>query len=155
MWRLAMKRIAQLVLALAALASGPAWAGPMEEARATYDRFVAAQNARDLGKVRSLLLDSPRFLWVSDGQSIWGRDAMIERMASFQEAEVWRVDPALDKAVAVEVNADAAFLHLPLQLTIGSSASPDKLRFLVSVLCVRTPDGWRIAALFTTSEKLI
>ena len=43
------------------------------EVRALYQRFAAAQNARDLEQVRPLLLDSPTFLWVSDGQSFWGR----------------------------------------------------------------------------------
>src|SRR5207253_962736 len=124
-----------------------------EEVRATYERFVAAQNARDLDGVRALLLDSPQFLWVSDGRSVWGREAMLARMASFQEAEVWFVAPALDKAVAVEVGADAAYLHLPLTLVIGSAKAPDRLPFLVSMLCVRTPAGWRIAALFTTPAK--
>src|SRR4051812_1834473 len=57
------------------------------------------------------------------------------------------------KAVAVEVDANAGYLHLPLQLVIGASENPDRLHFLVSVLGVRTTQGWRIAALFTTSEK--
>jgi len=48
---------------------------------------------------------------------------------------------------------EKSHLHLPLVLTIGSSAKPDLLRFLVSVLGVQTPEGWRIAALFTTTEK--
>jgi hypothetical protein len=29
----------------------------------------------------------------------------------------------------------------------------DSVRFLVSILCVRTSQAWRIAALFTTAEK--
>jgi hypothetical protein len=74
-------------------------------------------------------------------------------MASFQEASVWRVEPDLARAVAVDVDADAGFLHLPLRLVIGAGDNPDRLHFLVSVLCVRTAEGWRIAALFTTSEK--
>ena len=74
-------------------------------------------------------------------------------MAQFQKAPVWHVDPDLAQAVAVTVDANAAFLHLPLVLTIGLEAGPDKLRFLVSVLGVATPQGWRIAALFTTEAK--
>src|SRR5438128_2419721 len=58
-----------LVLLVAALGHEVACAGPREEVRATYERFVAAQNARDLDGVRALLLDSPQFLWVSDGRS--------------------------------------------------------------------------------------
>jgi ketosteroid isomerase-like protein len=124
-----------------------------DEVRATYLAFAAAQNARDLKRVRSLLLDSPQFLWVSDGRSVWGPDATLERMASFQEANVWRVEPALGEAIPVLVGDGTAFLHLPLRLAIGSARSPDALKFLVSVLCTRTPDGWRIAALFTTTDK--
>jgi ketosteroid isomerase-like protein len=131
----------------------PAKADWSDEVRATYLAFAAAQNARDLQKVRALLLDSPRFLWVSDGRSVWGPDATIARMESFQKAEVWRVEPSLAEAVPVRVGEDTAYLHLPLRLGIGSGAKPDDLGFLVSVLCARTPAGWRIAALFTTTDK--
>ena len=128
-------------------------AEPAVELRALYERFAAAQNAHDLGQVRPLFLDSPRFLWVSDGQSFWGPDAVLARMASFQRAETWRVVPDLARAVPVEVGPGAAYLHLPLVLVIGSAAKPDHLRFLVSMLGVDTAQGWRIAALFTTTQK--
>lgn len=144
--------LAAVALIAIGLAS-PVNAAPTDEAQDLYRRFAAAQNARDLQSVSSLLLDSPRFLWVSDGKTFWGRATMLERMASFQQSEIWRVEPDLDKAVPVEVNEDAAYLHLPLTLVIGASPAPDRLRFLVSVLTVRTPDGWKIAALFTTTEK--
>ena len=133
----------------------PALAEDAGEVLALYQRFAAAQNARDLAQVRPLFVDSPRFLWVSDGQSFWGPDAVLARMASFQQAEVWRVEPDLDKATAVPVREGVAFLHLPLVLVIGAKANPDRLRFLVSMLGVATPDGWRIAALFTTTEKVV
>jgi uncharacterized protein (TIGR02246 family) len=143
-----------LALALfAEVAAGSASANWSEEVRATYERFVAAQNARDLSRVRELLLDGPQFLWVSDGMSVWGREAMLERMASFQEAEVWRVEPDLARAEPVRLTEATAFLHLPLTLVIGSQPSPDRLRFLVSILCVRAIDAWRIAALFTTNAR--
>src|SRR5690348_4334264 len=87
-----------LIMIAPALAADPA-----SEVRALYQRFAAAQNAHDLAAVRPLLLDSPRFLWVSDGQSFWGPDAVLTRMASFQRAEVWRVEPDLARAVTVPV----------------------------------------------------
>src|SRR4051812_20763807 len=141
-----------VAMAIASLAN-PARADWSDEVRATYERFAAAQNAHDLSKVRALLLDSPSFLWVSDGRSIWGVDATLERMGSFQAAEIWRVEPSLDKAVPVRVGDGSAFLHLPLRLVIGARPKPDELKFLVSMLCVETPSGWRIAALFTTGDK--
>jgi ketosteroid isomerase-like protein len=126
---------------------------PAHEVRQLYTRFAAAQNSLDLDGVRALLLDSPKFLWVSDGQSFWGPDAVLARMASFQGAEVWRVEPDLAHAVAVSVAADVAYIHLPLDLVIGGEEQPDRLRFLVSMLGVATDAGWRIAALFTTTAK--
>jgi len=53
----------------------------------------------------------------------------------------------------VEVAADAAYLYQPLTLRIGPAAKPSEIPFLVNVLSVRTAEGWRIAALFTTTEK--
>jgi hypothetical protein len=140
-------------LLIACAAVIPARAGPAEEVQALYGRFLAAQNARDLARVRAVLWDSPQFLWVSDGMSVWGADALVRRMIGFQEAPVWHVDPDLAQAMLVEVGEKAAYLHLPLVLTIGSETKPDRLRFLVSVLGVDTVQGWRIAALFTTTEK--
>ena len=67
---------------------------------------------------------------------------------------MWRVDPDLARSVPVVLSDKSAYLHLPLALTIGPRAEPDRLRFLVSVLGIETPLGWRIAALFTTTEKL-
>ena len=93
------------------------------------------------------------FLWVSDGQSFWGRDAVLARMASFQKAEVWRVEPDLARAVPVVVSPGVAYLHLPLVLVIGPERQPDRLHFLVSMLGVDSGQGWRIAALFTATQK--
>lgn len=124
-----------------------------EEVAALYERFVAAQNRRDIPAVRDLLLPGQRFLWVSDGKAFWGADTMVERMRRFQAAEVWRVEPDRARRRLVEIAADSALLYQPLTLRIGAAASPDAIAFLVSVLCTRTPDGWRIAALLTTVEN--
>ena len=145
--------IAAIALVLSFCAATGAEADTAGDVRALYEKFSGAQNARDLVKVRTLLVDSPQFLWVSDGKSFWGANALVKRMAEFQLAEVWRVDPDLGKAKIVEVSDGAAYIHMPLALTIGPRAKPDVIRFLVSILCVRESEGWRIAALFTTTEK--
>jgi uncharacterized protein (TIGR02246 family) len=124
-----------------------------DEVRALYQRFVTAQNARDLNAVGAQFIDTDDFLWVSDGQSFWGRKATLERMAGFQQAEIWRVEPDLKTARVVDVTAGSAYLHLTLDLVIGPATKPDRIRFLVSALCVRTIQGWKIAALFTTTAK--
>ena len=148
--------------AAAALAAAPAGPGAPAGAgglgveaavRALYDRFVDAQNARDLDRVRALLWDAPDFLWVSDGRPFWGPDALVRRMASFQSAEVWTVTPDLARSRIVALTAGVAYLNVPLVLAIGAAASPSRLPWLVDVLCRQSPEGWRIAALFTTEDK--
>jgi ketosteroid isomerase-like protein len=140
-----------LALIAAMLTIEPARAAPRDDILATYQQFAAAQNARDIPTVRALLLDSPQFLWVSNGQSFWGRETMIARMSSYQRAEVWRAQPDLDRAVIVEVSSSTGYVHLPLALQVGSTATGvAETQFLVSALFASTPQGWKIAALFTT-----
>ncbi len=134
----------------------PAQADASQTVLQTYLAFAAAQNAGDLDAVRAMFTETPRFLWVSDGMSVWGRDEAVERMALFRKSEIWQVTPGLTDATVVELGPNAAYLHLPLELAIGSrDPGPDHLRFLVSVLCTRpaADAGWRIAALLTTTRK--
>lgn len=123
------------------------------DVRNLYRHFFEAQNRHNIDDVGAQLLDSPDFLWVSDGKSIWGRAATLERMSGFQKSEVWRVEPDLASSKVVDVTDTSAFLHLRLDLVIGAAVKPDRLRFLVSALCVKTGQGWKIAALFTTTAK--
>jgi SnoaL-like protein len=152
-----MKRFRRLVVIFALIMglSPAAFATPGQQALDLYQRFAAAQNARDVPKVRALFLASPDFLWVSDGQSIWGVDDTLKRMALFQDADIWHVEPNLAKAKAITVDEHTAYLHLPLVLTIGPKAAPEKFGFLVTVLCIETEEGWRIAGLFTTTDKTL
>src|SRR5258708_19747868 len=132
--------IVALAFLAAVFATPRAKADPSDEVRAVYRQFATAKNMRDLDKVGSLLLDSPNFLWISDGKAIWGRDAVLKRMALFQEARIWHVEPALDKSVAVAVSDNTAFLHLPLELTLAfSPVHPHPLRSLLTLFCLRTP----------------
>ncbi|OYW62487.1 MAG: hypothetical protein B7Z31_00890 [Rhodobacterales bacterium 12-65-15] len=140
-------------LLLALCLALPAAADPEAEIRALYAAFVAAQNARDIDAVRPLLSDSPDFLWITDGRPVWGRDAMLERMAGFQTAEVWLVEPEYAASRVVMLDADSAVFHIPLVLVIGSKANPSRLPWLVEVICQKEGDTWRIAGLYTAEDK--
>jgi ketosteroid isomerase-like protein len=144
---------AWLLLVAVIVAPRFANADTRSEILAAYSAFAAAQNARDPARISAALLDSPDFLWISDGKSLWGRDATLERMSRFQTLEVWRVEPLLDRARVVEVAADVAYVHMPLDLRLGTKGALTVTRFLVSILCRKTADGWRIAALFTTLDN--
>jgi ketosteroid isomerase-like protein len=141
------------LVGLPGLAATAARAEPLEEVRETYRRFVAAQNARDIPAVRSFLLDSPDYLWISDGRAYWGPDAMLARFGGFQALEIWQARPGFAAMRAVAVSEDVAFLHFPLELVVGAREAPNHYHFLIDALFRRTALGWRIAALFTTDAK--
>jgi ketosteroid isomerase-like protein len=149
-----MKRIPFILAFLfsVAVSAISASADVSDEIRAAYLGFADAQNARDPDRIRSHFVQGDDFLWVSDGKTFWGSDAVIARMSSFQKADVWFVEPDLDAGRVVELDDMTALLHMPLTLVIGNSENPNRLGFLVSILFVKSED-WRIAALLTTTAK--
>ena len=119
----------------------------------TYLGFAAAQNARDLERVGAFFVDGPQFLWVSDGRSVWGREATLKRMGRFQGADHWKVLPGLDDAEIIMLSPTSGILHMPLILEIGKAASPNSLKFLVSIVFQQVEGDWKIASLLTTNDK--
>jgi uncharacterized protein (TIGR02246 family) len=146
-----MRKLLSLVCFIAF--AGPARAEPEQEIRDLYASFVTAQNQHDIDAVRPLLSERPDFLWISDGHPVWGRDAMLKRMATFQSAEVWRVEPEYAASQVILLDENTAVLHVPLLLVIGSKADPAQLRWLVEVICQKETAGWRIAGLYTAQDK--
>jgi ketosteroid isomerase-like protein len=148
-----MRRLMMCLGVAAMLMTAGVRADPATEVMDLYRAFATAQNKLDTDTVRSLLWESPDFLWISDGRPYWGREAMIERMSDFQKADVWRVEPDYAAARVVIIDANAAFVHVPLQLVIGAGENPARLKWLVEVVCRKTASGWRIAGLFTAQDK--
>lgn len=143
----------RLALMLAISLGSPVQADPQQDIRVLYETFVAAQNAHDIDAVRAVLSESPDFLWITDGRPVWGREEMLTRMASFQNAEIWQVEPEYDASRVIVLDDDTAVFHVPLVLVIGSKVDPARLKWLVEVLCQKEPAGWRIAGLFTSVDK--
>ena len=95
-----------------------------------------AERARS-AQVGALLLDSPRFLWVSDGHSVWGRKRPWHAWPLSRK----RRSGASSRTSPGGRGGGRRRRRLPspsASLVIGVSENPDRLRFLVSVLCVRT-----------------
>ena len=143
----------RLTLALGIAFASPAMADQQQEVRDLYAAFVTAQNRHDIDAVRPLLSDRPDFLWISDGRPVWGREAMLARMADFQKAEVWRVEPEYAASQVILLDEDTAVFHLPLLLVLGTKADPARLKWLVEVICQKEVTGWRIAGLYTSQDK--
>jgi ketosteroid isomerase-like protein len=125
----------------------PAVAAPEDEVRATFDRFVAAQNAHDVKAVESLLLGSPNFLWITRGTPVWGPDAALKRFTALYEG-TWKLDPEFSNLKVLMIGDSVAQIYVPIIFTIGAPGqSPQQTRFLMNQVLVETLSGWRVSSI--------
>jgi ketosteroid isomerase-like protein len=124
----------------------PALAAPEDEVRATFDRFVAAQNAHDIKAVESLLLGSPNFLWITRGTPVWGHDAALKRFKALYDG-TWLLDPESSALKITMIGDGVAQIYVPILFTIGAAGQPpQQTKFLMNQVLVKTPDGWRVSS---------
>jgi ketosteroid isomerase-like protein len=139
--------IAGVTLIMISLTIKSAIATPEDDVRATFDRFVAAQNAHDIKAVESLLLASPSFLWITRGMPIWGHDAAIRRFIALYDG-TWRLDPEPSGLKITMIGDGVAQIYVPIIFAIGASGqTPQQTRFLMNQVLVKTPDGWKVSSI--------
>jgi ketosteroid isomerase-like protein len=142
-----MKVAIALLFAVGVMLSGPAVSSPEDDVKALFERFVTAQNAHDASAVRDLLLDSPNFLWISRGITIWGRDAAIKRFETFYQG-TWRLSPDSSSLKIIMLGDSAAQLYAPIMFTTGAPGQPAQDGpTLMNQTLVKTPAGWRVASI--------
>jgi len=137
-----------VVLVVVVLASASViGAAPEDEVRAVIDRFIAAQNAHDLGAVAELLWDSPQFLWITRGALIWGRQPALTRFEALYRG-TWRLEPALSDLRIMLVAEGVAQIYVPIMFTIGAPGQEaQKTRFLMNQVLLKTATGWKVASI--------
>jgi len=141
------KTILATLAAILMLPTGHAFAGVDDDVKATFDRFVAAQNAHDVSAVRDVLLDSPNFLWVTRGVPIWGRDAALKRFETLYQG-TWKLSPDTANLKVVLVTDTTAQLFVPITFNIGPPGQPaPDAPVLMNQTLVKTAAGWRIASI--------
>lgn len=142
-----MKTILATLVAVLTMSTGHALAGDVDDVRATFDRFVAAQNAHDVSAVRDLLLDSTDFLWVTRGAPIWGRDAALKGF-ELRYQGTWRLSPDTSNLKVILLTDRTAQLFVPIMFNIGLPGQPaPDAPFLMNQTLVKTAAGWRIASI--------
>jgi ketosteroid isomerase-like protein len=131
-------------LIIFALSARSLAAAPADEVRATFDSFVAAQNAHDVKAVQALLVESPDFLWITRGTPVWGADAALKRFATLYEG-TWHLEPEAASLKITMIGDGAAELYVPIMFTIGAAGQAGQpIRFLMNQLMVKTTSGWKI-----------
>jgi uncharacterized protein (TIGR02246 family) len=138
-----------LITAIAIMCSaGGVHASTEDEVRAVFDRFVQVQNAHDAKALEALLADSPQFLWITRGTTVWGRDAALQRFAKLYEG-TWRLDPDPASVRVTPLSDGAAQLHAIVQYTIGAPNQPPQVtRFFLNQVLVKSDGAWRVMSIF-------
>lgn len=142
-----MRTIWAILAVVLTLFQGDALAGADDDVKATFDRFVAAQNAHDISAVRDLLWDSPNFLWITRGTPVWGRDAALKRFETLYQGS-WKLSPDAPSLKVVLLTDTTAQLFVPIMFNIGPPGQPaSDTPFLMNQTLVKTAGGWRIASI--------
>src|SRR5882672_11126983 len=125
-----------------------AQAATMEEAvRAVFDKYIAIQNAHDLTSMRSLLADSPDFLWISRGKPIWGREDALKSLEERYRGS-WRIDVERKELRIISVSRRVAQVYAPTLITVGDpGVDPVKNRLYINLVMVKKPEGWQIVSI--------
>jgi ketosteroid isomerase-like protein len=136
-----------LALLFRALVRIPALAATEDDVRATFDRFIAAQNAHDDKALSGLLLDSPDFLWITRGTAVWGHDQAMKRFAGLFQA-TWQLAPDPYGLKVTILGDGVAQLFVPIVFTIGNAGQPPQTTtFLMNQVLRKTADGWKISSI--------
>ena len=145
--RISQRLVAFAALLLISLVTNAGAAAPDDEARVTFERFVAAQNAHDVKAVGSLLLNSPDFLWITRGTPVWGSEPALKRFAALYEG-TWRLDPEASSLKIMMLGDSAAQIYVPIMFTIGAAGqAAQPTRFLMNLVLIKTPGGWRVSSI--------
>jgi len=121
------------------------------EVRATFGRFLAAQNTHDVKAVESLLLNSSDFLWITRGTPVWESDAALKRFIALYEG-TWRLEAEASSLRITMLGDHAAQVYVPIMFTIGAPGqSAQATRFLMNQILVKTPSGWRVSSILPIS----
>jgi hypothetical protein len=99
---------------------------------------------------KTLLADSPQFLWITRGTAVWGRDAALQRFAKLYEG-TWHLDPDLASVRVTPLSDRAAQLHAAVQFTVGAPNQPPQVtRFFLIQILVKSSGTWRVMSIFLT-----
>ncbi len=117
------------------------------EARAFFSRFVAAQNAHDVNKVKSMLWDSPGMLWYGRNVETRGRDAVADRFGEYYQG-TWHLEPDMSQFHVAVISDDVMQVLVPIVFTRGQPGQPSQdNKFLISQTFVHDAKGWHVASI--------
>jgi hypothetical protein len=130
----------------------PASGASNADARASFMRLVAAQNAHDAGAVRGMLWNSPKMLWYTRGTEVRGPEAVVHVLRHYF-AGTWHLDPDMSDFHATAINSETLQILVPIVFTRGDTGGvPQQSRILIDQTYTLTAAGWRVASIFAVAN---
>ena len=123
-----------------------------QEVKAVFLKQAAAATAHDIAAFEQVVAPTPAghpdpVTFVARAYQFWGKTALIEHFKETFKG-VWRFEPDAERVKVIALTPDTAEIYAPTQVTSGTSSETAKTApFLVYEVAVRTPEGWRIAAI--------
>ena len=123
-----------------------------QEVKAVFLKQAAAATAHDIAAFEQVFAPTPAgqpdpVNFVARAYQFWGKTALIEHFKETFKG-VWRFEPDAERVTIIPLTPDTAEIYAPTQVTSGTSSETAKTApFLVYEVAVRTPEGWRIAAI--------
>ena len=78
---------------------------------------------------------------------MWGSDAALKRFSALHEG-TWRLEPEASSLRTMKLGDHAAQVYVPIMFTIGAPGqSAQATRFLMNLILVKTPGGWRVSSI--------
>lgn len=152
--------LAALALMICPAAAAPsADADPLNQAdrdgvKALYRQLIDAENRHDLAAVRPLVWVSPNALFVAktatpaegNWAGFWGSEVVVAHLGELYNAGPFHIDPDYERVKVVGVTPDVAETYAPVKITVAyAGQTPTPKPFLMILMWVRTPEGWRMA----------
>ncbi|UFS91007.1 DUF4440 domain-containing protein [Bradyrhizobium daqingense] len=122
------------------------------EARTTFEKFIAAQNAHDADAVKAMLWNSPGTLLFARGIETRGRDAVAARFKAYYEG-TWHLEPDMSKFHVAVISNEVMQVLVPIVFTRGLPGKPPQQNtFLISQTYVHDAAGWSVASIMPVAN---
>jgi hypothetical protein len=112
-----------------------------------FEQFIKAQNQHDLTALNNLLVDSPDFIWITKGQTIWGKESALKRFENLYKG-TWNLEPDKSNFKIIILNKKTRHIYVPITFTIGDPGKePKQIRFFMNMIIVNKSGRWKISAI--------
>jgi hypothetical protein len=118
-----------------------------DDPMSTFDQFIRAQNEHDLVALNNLLIDSPDFLWITKGQTVWGKDQALKRFENLYKG-TWKLEPDKSNLKILVLAKNSRHIYVPITFLIGEAGQePKQSKFLMNLILVNNSGTWKVSAI--------